>query len=93
MPVGVSGELYIGGDGLARDYLNRPELTAEKFIRNPFAADPRAAVSDRRLVRFGRTAASSSSAAMDQQVKIRGFRIELQEIEAVFRSIPASARA
>jgi amino acid adenylation domain-containing protein len=90
VPIGVPGELYIGGDGLARDYLNRPELTAEKFIPDPFND-----VSGARLYKTGdlvRYLADGSIeflGRLDQQVKIRGFRIELGEIEAVLGYHPA----
>lgn len=84
VPIGVSGELYIGGDGVARGYLNRPELTAEKFIPDPFRAEPRA-----RLYRTGDLARHLPDGELeylgriDHQVKLRGFRIELGEIETV----------
>jgi len=84
VPIGVVGELYIGGDGLAREYLNRPELTAEKFIQDPFSTSP-----SRRLYRSGDFVRYLPDGSIDflgrvdQQVKVRGFRIELQEIEAV----------
>lgn len=80
----VAGELYIGGNGVARGYLNRSELTAERFIRNPFSEDD-----DARLYRTGDLAHYLPSGAIeylgriDDQVKIRGFRVELGEIEAV----------
>ena len=89
VPVGVAGELYIGGDGLAEGYLNRPELTAQKFIPNPFDRQPGA-----RLYKtgdLGRYLASGDIeflVRLDTQVKIRGFRIELGEIEAVLAQHP-----
>jgi len=84
VPVGVPGELHIGGAGLARGYLNRPELTQEKFIPNPFSTDP-----DSHLYKTGDKTRYLSDGnieylgRIDNQVKIRGFRIELGEIEAV----------
>jgi natural product biosynthesis luciferase-like monooxygenase protein len=94
VPVGVSGELHIGGGGLALGYLNRPELTVEKFIPNPFSHEPGALLyktgdlatylPDCRIEFLGR---------LDQQVKIRGYRIELEEIEAALNQHPAVKEA
>ncbi|MEH1889739.1 MAG: amino acid adenylation domain-containing protein [Nostoc sp.] len=84
VPIGVPGELHIGGVGLARGYLNRPELTQEKFISNPFEE-----VGGSKLYKTGDLARYLSNGnieylgRIDNQVKIRGFRIELGEVEAV----------
>ncbi|MBM2804326.1 MAG: non-ribosomal peptide synthetase, partial [Deltaproteobacteria bacterium] len=90
VPIGIPGDLYIGGDGLARGYLNRPELTAEKFVANPFNDNPNS-----RLYCTGDRAKYHSDGdieflgRLDNQVKIRGFRIELGEIESVLNQHPA----
>ncbi|WP_254564071.1 non-ribosomal peptide synthetase [Oscillatoria sp. HE19RPO] len=89
LPIGVPGELYIGGAGLARGYLNRPELTDERFIPNPFSDSP----SDRLyktgdLVRYLADSNIEYVGRIDNQIKIRGFRIELEEIEAVLSQHP-----
>ncbi|HWH57599.1 MAG TPA: amino acid adenylation domain-containing protein [Terriglobales bacterium] len=84
MPIGVPGEIYVGGAGVARGYLNRPELTAERFIPDPFQPGQK-----RRLYKTGDLARRLSNGDLeylgriDLQVKIRGFRIELGEIESV----------
>lgn len=80
--IGVPGELYIGGDGLARGYLKRPELTAEKFIADPFASNSRLYKTGD-LVRYYRDGNIEFKGRIDDQVKVRGFRIELGEIEAI----------
>ncbi|MBS9386560.1 MAG: amino acid adenylation domain-containing protein [Dolichospermum sp. BR01] len=84
LPVGVPGELHIGGAGLARGYLNRPELTQEKFIANPFSTYPGSRLyKTGDLARYLPDGNIEYLGRIDNQVKIRGFRIELAEIEAV----------
>ncbi|NJK56422.1 MAG: amino acid adenylation domain-containing protein [Pleurocapsa sp. SU_5_0] len=84
VPVGVPGEIYIGGAGLARGYLNRPELTKEKFVTNPFAQGHSSKLLYKTgdLARYQAEGKIEYLGRIDNQVKIRGFRIELGEIEA-----------
>jgi len=94
VPVGVAGELHIGGDGLARGYLNHPELTREKFIAHPFSSDD----TDRLyktgdLARYLPDGNIEFLGRIDHQVKIRGYRIELREIESVLAQHPAIQQA
>jgi amino acid adenylation domain-containing protein len=89
VPVGIPAELYIGGDGLARGYVNQPDLTADKFIPNPFSRE-----GGERLYRTGDIARYLPDGRIeclgrsDHQVKIRGFRIELGEVEAALAQYP-----
>ena len=89
VPIGIPGEIYIGGSGLARGYLNQPALTARAFMPHPFSPHPGA-----RLYRTGDRARCRTDGTLeflgrtDRQVKIRGFRIEPGEIETVLRQHP-----
>ena len=90
VPVGVAGELLIGGNGVTRGYLNQPALTATKFIPDPFATDPGGRLfRTGDLVRYRPDGTLEFVGRSDRQVKIRGFRIELGEIEAVLGQHPA----
>ncbi len=94
VPVGIPGELYVGGAGLARSYLNDPQLTAERFVPDPYASQPDARMyrtgdrcrrlPDGNLVFLGR---------LDQQIKVRGYRVEVSEIEAALESAPGVKEA
>ena len=94
LPIGVAGDLYIGGVGMARGYVRRPDLTAEKFIPDPFSGEPGA-----RLYKTGDIARYRPDGNIeflgrtDHQVKIRGFRIELGEIEGTLEQHPAVLQA
>jgi len=94
VPIGVTGELCLGGDGLARGYLHRPELTADKFIPHPFSDEPGA-----RLYRTGDLGRYLPDGnidflgRLDDQIKIRGFRVEPREIEAALLSHPGVKEA
>ena len=90
VPIGVSGELYVGGVGVARGYFNRPELTSAKFILDPFSQDAGAKLfKTGDLARYRVDGAIEFLGRIDHQVKVRGFRIELGEIEAIVDQHPA----
>jgi amino acid adenylation domain-containing protein len=89
VPLGVTGELHIGGRGLARGYRNRPELTAERFIPDPFSDVPGARLyKTGDVAKLGEDGKIELLGRLDHQVKIRGFRIELGEIEAILSTHP-----
>ncbi|UWF47458.1 amino acid adenylation domain-containing protein [Pseudomonas sp. N3-W] len=94
VPIGVAGELYVGGAGVARGYLNRPQLTAERFLDDPFGSAPQA-----RMYRTGDLARWMANGTIeylgrnDDQVKIRGMRIELGEIETRLSQLPGIQEA
>lgn len=88
LPIGVPGELYIGGVAIARSYINSPELTAEKFIPNPFAKDGNRLYKTGDRARYLADGNIEFLGRIDNQVKVRGFRIELGEIETVLVAHP-----
>jgi amino acid adenylation domain-containing protein len=90
VPIGVKGEIYVGGAGVARGYLNRPDLNKEKFIPNPFSNQPNARLyKSGDLGRYLPNGDIEYLGRIDHQVKIRGFRIELGEIETALHQHPA----
>ncbi|MEG3973100.1 amino acid adenylation domain-containing protein [Microcoleus sp. herbarium8] len=94
VPIGVPGELCIGGDGLAQGYLNRPELTAEKFIPNPFSSENGADLyRSGDIGRYRFNGEIEYLGRSDRQIKLRGFRIELGEVENVLNQHPAVKQA
>jgi amino acid adenylation domain-containing protein len=89
VPIGVAGELHIGGDGVAHGYWNRPELTAEKFIPDPFRGDAKYRLyKTGDLVRYRPDRTLEFLGRLDTQVKVRGFRIETSEVELALKEYP-----
>jgi len=94
VPIGVPGELFIGGQGVTRGYLNRPELTQERFVPNPFSTDTTARLyRTGDLVRYRLDGNVEFLGRIDFQVKVRGYRIELGEIETILSRHPAVQEA
>ena len=94
LPIGVAGDLYIGGVGMARGYVRRPDLTAEKFIPDPFSGEPGARLYNTGdIARYRPDGNIEFLGRTDHQVKIRGFRIELGEIEGTLEQHPAVLQA
>jgi amino acid adenylation domain-containing protein len=94
LPIGVAGELCIGGTGIAEGYLNQPQQTAERFVPDPFSPDPKARIYHTGdLARFLPDGNIEFLGRIDHQVKIRGFRVEPAEVEAVLKRYPAVTHA
>jgi len=94
VPIGITGEIHVGGAGIARGYLNHPRLTAERFIPDPFSRKPGARLyKTGDLARFHADGQIEFIGRVDQQVKLRGFRIELGEIETVLGQHPSVREA
>src|SRR5262249_24767098 len=88
MPVGTPGEIYIGGEGVARGYRNQAELTSDRFIPDPFEDGRQSLYRTGDLGRMLPTGAIAFLGRMDDQVKVRGYRIELDEISSVLKESP-----